>query len=145
MHRVIAGIFLSASARSVQVAEKPTELILLKNFGTCECDLLTIRKTQILRGASAPGHVHTSRLSAAPEVDRYSLVSYDIDALLDRAHAICGNDLGLDLWTPQPMGSQTVLAMGLPVEPPPLRIEPLVQSGSSHNRVDLVFFSDGCE
>ncbi len=31
------------------------------------------------------------------------------------------------------------------VEPPPLEIEPLIISGPSSNRVDLVFFSDGCE
>lgn len=30
------------------------------------------------------------------------------------------------------------------VPSPPLDIRPLVVSGSPHNRVDLVFFSDGC-
>ena len=31
------------------------------------------------------------------------------------------------------------------VDPPPLDIEPLITSGDSSNRVDLVFFSDGCK
>lgn len=30
------------------------------------------------------------------------------------------------------------------VEPPPLEIRPLIVSGDSSNRVDLIFFGDGC-
>lgn len=44
--------------------------------------------------------------------------------------------------------SQNVLAAelqsGQHVPSPPLEIEPLIVSGSESNRVDLVFFSDGC-
>lgn len=29
-------------------------------------------------------------------------------------------------------------------EPPPLEIRPLIVSGDSANRVDLIFFGDGC-
>lgn len=29
-------------------------------------------------------------------------------------------------------------------EPPPLEIRPLIVSGDSSNRVDLIFFGDGC-
>jgi hypothetical protein len=30
------------------------------------------------------------------------------------------------------------------VEPPPLEIQPLIINGPSDNRIDLIFFGDGC-
>ena len=37
-----------------------------------------------------------------------------------------------------------LVADGGPIKSPPLKIEPLILSGPSNNRVDLVFLSDGC-
>lgn len=40
--------------------------------------------------------------------------------------------------------AQQSLQMKPTVSPPPLEVEPLIITGPDTNRVDLVFFSDGC-
>ena len=109
------------------------------------CNVLSFGRTQHHKGLSdEPGHYIVESRRNSPH--RFDLLSYDSNLLWKKTRALCNfredlqihnqkvfSDLGLDNDS------------ALRDSSPSLRIEPLIQSGPSGNRVDLVFFSDGCE
>ncbi|KAI0682809.1 IgA peptidase M64-domain-containing protein [Cytidiella melzeri] len=126
-------------------ALKPFELVVLHDKST-HCEILSFRETQILRG-TANNAVYSTRLPTAAGGHRVSLVSYDAQAVWDSARSICTNDLVQWEGDAQPtvqrvLGTSKGMHSGS-VPPPDLQVSPLVVSGPSANRVDLVFFSDG--
>ncbi|GJE91909.1 IgA peptidase M64-domain-containing protein [Phanerochaete sordida] len=141
---------LAASAEHGRATDRPLELILLRdNEGIC--NVLTLRDTQKVRGLQA-GSVHTNRLQthAQPQSgeERVSLVSYDERALWAAAQAECSNTVipehaGQVLQQDALTAPHATYSDSFGGSAPPLQIEPLIQSGDSSNRVDLVFFADG--
>lgn len=130
--------------------KRPTELILERD-STGSCSFVAFRDTQVVRKLPE-GDVHVTKRDAMNGGERLNLVSYQEEAVWSKARELC-----TVLPTPEeayfsgsPIGSdaQRVLSAYIikdrPVKSPPLKIEPLIQSGPTNNRVDLVFFSDGC-
>lgn len=133
-----------ATPSSAQVTiNKPSELVLLRD-NSLSCQILAVRETQLLRG-TAPNAVHSTRLPTVDGEERLSFVSYDVTAIWNKARAMCKNDIPQQRWTEATDGLQHVLATTPYRKAPHLQISPLVVSGPSDNRVDLVFFADGCE
>lgn len=126
--------------------KKPSELIVLRD-ANARCQILSFRETQLLRRVD-DNTVHTTRLATADGGHRVSYVSYNVQAVWDKVNAECSNELMEGGWV-YAEGVQHVLGdsegFGMGVPPPELQVSPLVVSGPSANRVDLVFFSDGCE
>lgn len=130
---------------------RPVELVVLQDSeGTC--DILTWRDTQHVRGLPTGG-VHTSRLPTQSGQERISFISYDEHSLWHAAQSQCAtldrNALNLD--DTGQASQQSVLtnpqsrySTNLKGKAPPMQVELLIKSGDSSNRVDLVFFSDGC-
>ena len=147
----LAGIVL-ASIRPPHAVERPLELIVLRDRDET-CNVVTLRRTQRLRGL-LPEQVYTHRLPASSNRERVSFVAEREDLLWSAASQQCGHAFqqtcgvkNIDAGALQ----QAVLSAGKtpcfelsPTPAPPLSVKPLIQSGDSSNRVDLVFFSDGC-
>lgn len=132
-------------------ADRPLELTILRGVGSERggCELLGQRRTQKVRGLGRES-VHTSRAQTArPGEERVRLIAYDKEALWNAARNLCGNGFGVS-WADSKVQhtDQAVLVPPTLDKPsgnaPPLQVEPLIQTGPSSNRVDLVFFSDGC-
>jgi hypothetical protein len=127
-------------------SKRPFELIVLRDVDS-HCEILSLRETQILR--SATDKVHTTRLPLVTGGHRISFVSYDVEAIWSNARSMCANYLTDIPWAGSLDHTQHVLeahsSLHRPVSPPHLRVTPLVVSGHSSNRIDLVFFSDGCK
>ena len=134
-------------AFSLPQPKKPSELVVLRDEGL-RCTVLSFRETQILRGVTGDA-VYTTSLATVEGRQRVSYVSYDVSAIWNKAHLECANDLTEGLWVEgvedvqHTFHTSTSIRGGVP--PPELKVSPLVVSGPSSNRVDLVFFSDGCE
>lgn len=137
---------------------------------TTGCSFISVRQTQRETGRSdVPGY-YISERSPVPEFgsdltpgERLHVFAYDEGLLWSRAQWLCGNDIIPDhvittksadkTLSSSLVTSQDVLTSqrDLPIQDdvnfrtdPPLHIQPILVSGPSHNRVDLVFFSDGC-
>ncbi len=129
----------------------PFELQVVRGSATGKCDVITFRKTQIIRGLGS-GAAHVTSLRTVSGDDKLSIISYDEEALWDQATFLCkhgewmrgsvGRDMG---GVPSVAGQEVFSEISLSHAYPPLEIFPLIKSGSSSNRVDLVFFSDGCK
>lgn len=139
---------LAASLGASRSAGRPLELIFLRGKdGTC--DVLTVRQTQKVRGLRA-GEVHSTRLQTQlGGGERVSFVSYDERALWAAARADCSNTVA-PIYADGPTEQSALTGVGTPAysdnfggRAPPLQVEPLIQSGDSSNRIDLVFFADG--
>lgn len=129
-------------------ADRPLELTILRGVGNEEggCELLGQRRTQKVRGLGRDS-VHTSRAQTArPGEECVRFIAYDREALWNAAHSLCGDSFGASWEESEPQRTdQAVLVLDKPSgNAPPLQVEPLIQTGPSSNRVDLVFFSDGC-
>lgn len=128
---------------------RPLELIFVRSDeGTC--GIITSRHTQHLRGLKA-GAVHATRLPTQSGHQRVSLIAYDERSLWNAAQTECGDIFSHESLFSDVPSDQGVLTMppsmhseNFEGQAPPLQVEPLIQSGDSSNRVDLVFFSDGC-
>lgn len=108
--------------------------------GEGQCTNLSFRDTQRHRDVPLNG----SLVERSKTRDLVRIYGYDRDSMLLELSTICDDYASV---------KQTVLASAdsftLPLSPPlppppPLTIKPLIISGPSDNRVDLVFFSDGC-
>lgn len=134
---------------------RPWELTLKQSLSSGECTFFSLRQVQQYRDlVSIPSedqhHVirHEDKLSLGFEV--VNVVGYDRDRVKDKAVEICGSELSGSIAEEHGKyeGGGDQVTLGLPVkinsEVPKLEIEPLLESGPSNNRVDLVFFSDGC-
>lgn len=156
--RVAACLFLLAAtvlANPVEPApriEQPVELILLRDRDQT-CNVLALRHTQHIRGLH-PGLVHTERLPANNGQERVSFIAEDEELLWSAALQDCAKGLNQTCqgaWGSKNVPEQSIMSSSQELSqcafdktPPPLVIKPLIQSGPSTNRVDLVFFSDGC-
>lgn len=159
--------FISSCISQTLNTRRPKELVFERpqssDSAARACSLITLRETQAVRKLSE----HESYISiqrTATNSDRFSIISYEEEVVWSKAQDLCQSfqrtpnfprDLMLQdavQFPPEHMdASQTVLnALPFlgddsgPVQSPSLEIQPILQSGPSNNRVDLVFFSDGC-
>jgi hypothetical protein len=133
---------------------RPLELIVLRG-DNADCDMVTLRDTQHVRGIQG-GQVYTSRVPILETQEKISLIAYDEDSLWYAAGEECGATFVEKLRSASTVWdglAQNILTVPtrLPLygsnaweQAPPLEVVPLIKSGDSSNRVDLVFFSDGC-
>ena len=127
-------------------AARPWEVILEREpSGTCR--FITQRQTQIFRKLPRDGS-HVSKQKAVNGNEKINIIAHSKRIGWSKAYSLCPSleeDTHLGLSTQSVMdlsgSSMPVQSESLSI---PLKIEPLIQSGSSSNRVDLVFFSDGC-
>lgn len=119
------------------------------------CSTVQLREVGTYKGLSSiPGGVHIQNLTSEPP--RIRAYSHDADALWAEARKLCGDSsqwnfpVLVDTHTSASArfgAQQTVFTSNLEadLQYPPLEVHKIVQSGPSKNRVDLMFFSDGCE
>lgn len=139
---------------------RPWEFTLKQDIKDGNCTLFSIRQVQQYRdlALSIPsppifqpkGDLHIIRYDPDPTlgIEIVKVVGYDRGKVEDKAKALCGRTELWDLYETHQQQEQVTLRLrgvdNAGVEPPPLEIEALIESGPSNNRVDLVFFSDGC-
>lgn len=123
---------------------RPLEVILERPINSSICEVLAIRKSQTLRGIPN-GDVYSTELSTTTGGRRYSFISYDEGPLSAAVQSVCDNTPRDASWTWDGTDTQAAFRTRPPTKSPPLHISPLIQSGPSSNRVDLVFFGDGCK
>ena len=139
-------------ASSLHEKNLPFELQVIRGAATRECQVISFRKTQIIRGLG-PDESHVASLRTVSGDEKLSIISYREDALWTRAASLCEDSERVNRVVGRPstvmvnrVEGQKILSDNV-LSPayPPLEIFPLINSGSSANRVDLVFFSDGCK
>ncbi|EMD39663.1 hypothetical protein CERSUDRAFT_111969 [Gelatoporia subvermispora B] len=136
-----------------QPDNRPFELTIYRHPRSLGCSYATLRQTQIYRGILDDGH--TESLVTHSGDERLRFISHDLEGLRLRARSLChipdanagdqkekvlavtAGDSHAHLTLPDTLRNLAAL------EYPPLQVEPLITSGSSENRVDLVFFADG--
>jgi hypothetical protein len=114
------------------------------------CTVVSLTDTQNHRLLSNCSDVVVETTPARPGVssEKLQIIGYGIFNIWIRAKTICP-----DLATREAQGelshiishNQHVFSATRPTKQPQLEVHPLVVSGRSRNRVDLTFFSDGCE
>ncbi|KAI0718190.1 IgA peptidase M64-domain-containing protein [Cerioporus squamosus] len=126
---------------------RPYELIVHREPDTLRCTYLSLRDTQRFRALPEGSYTKTKRLHTGQE--RVQIIASDDLSAWGHAESLCG---GRDTWDfptlLYPNAPTTFPAAQAPLrtdheEAVPLEIEPLITSGDSSNRVDLVFFADG--
>ena len=153
MNRVLLDIWLAlalclTSGLAADISERPYELIVHREPDTQKCTHLALRETQHFRGLSDSGYFKSKRLESGEE--RIQFIAEEEQAVWERAESFCGEKHTWDFHTliptrPQVYGAEQVVLRPVHENVPQLEISPLVTSGDSSNRVDLVFFADGCE
>jgi hypothetical protein len=141
--RALPPLFaLAALARAVQVihdAPRGQELVVHRAFDG-ECTWVATRPVQTYKGSvrhdvrfvDARGQ-RVTESAAVAEYHRLWFAEGEDVRMQEAAQAMCGERaLG--------RGAQAVFSAPAPA----LRVEPLLVSGPSSNRVDLTFFADGC-
>lgn len=153
---LLSFILVGVSTGLLRSLLRPFELILVRD--NSKCSVVSIRHAQLHKGLleESGNYVIEKPRKTTPDFsEQFRIFSYDQEVLWAQARAICSNsDLKVDS---VPLAKQTVLQLQEQALPdtilvdlnwtsqiPPLHIEHLINSGASNNRVDLVFFSDGC-
>ena len=142
----------SLAANDHSFGQAVKELTLERRVDTRACTILSSRQLPKYRGLDSKTS-HSFRLSAQANSETFRVVARNDDTLWSRVHAECesvadqemqpGEGLSHDSsQKPFAFLSETQSSM---FPTPKLEIVPLLQTGSSSNRVDLVFFSDGCK
>lgn len=163
MHSVWQAIRCTlALALLCHAKRSPSELQVIRDSATGLCESVSLHETQVHKGLDkslAHGEqyiIETSKFtSGLPEhrvLERIRVFSYNKAALRDHARSYCDQDERDGSFTTHDTlggqrmqdASQTFMQSGSH-DIPPLEIHPLIQSGPSDNRVDLVFFADGCK
>jgi hypothetical protein len=161
LQQVLVALILTTLCTGIlQSAHRPFELVLAVHEGS-KCSVVAVRHTQHHKGLSSnePRHyvVEKSRKPARGLDEQLHIFAFHQEVLWARlgALSIC-NDI---LWDKSvPLGPNEIsteapqrVLSSIPVDGvdwkahvPPLHIERLIESGPSNNRVDLVFFADGC-
>ncbi|TFK93297.1 hypothetical protein K466DRAFT_478926 [Polyporus arcularius HHB13444] len=143
-------LFLSAAVFVLaDDAFRPFELIVHREPDTLCCTHLALRETQPFRGLPEGGYTTSRVLEAGQE--RIHFIAREEDSVWARAEALCGDKHTWDFHTlVHDTASLTfdvrpgqVVLRPAQEDPVPLEVEPLITSGDSDNRVDLVFFADG--
>ena len=156
MKRALLDIFglalYAASALTADVAERPYELIIQRDPNTLRCSHLALHETQHFRGLSELGYLKSKVLETGEE--RIQFIAEEEEIVWERAESFCGPR---DTWDFHTLIRSAATshdnaddANQLVLRPQqstslPLEVFPLIKSGDSSNRVDLVFFADGCE
>ena len=157
------GVAVLAACLAVHATtSRPYELLIYRQGNSQTCTLATLQKAQEHRGSRTYGYVGAKKLESSEERLRYVVKARE-DAWL-HLETSCGpqDSWGFPILTdtyPRPLTSgQLRTELGSPAQqdvlvlPEPARglfplefeLEPLVKSGHSSNRVDLIFFADGC-
>ena len=146
----------------VNASSRPYELLIYRDRNSFACSLATLKSVQEYRGLKAYGFLGTKELSDTEE--RLRFLQRSREEAWSHLLQLCGPQ---DTWgfpvltdaSSQPLvGSQALTELKTLNEqdiftlPQPTRelfplefeLQPLVKSGHSSNRVDLMFFSDGC-
>ena len=137
----------TAALTATDVA-RPYELVLNRNTGTLQCTFLSVRQTQLFRALSDEGYTKSRLLPTGGE--RIQYIVAEEGHVWERAESICGEQHTWNFQTlfgrgVRPAVGYNAMEVGSAQDDPlPLQIEPIVTSGHSSNRVDLVFFGDGC-
>ncbi|KAI1786873.1 IgA peptidase M64-domain-containing protein [Ganoderma leucocontextum] len=134
------------SAFAADITERPYELIVQREPDTLKCTHLALRETQHFRGLTDSGYFKSKLLESGEE--RIQFVAEAEQAVWERAESLCGEKHTWDFHTlipaePQAHETDQVVLRPLQDNAPPLEVFPLITSGDSSNRVDLVFFADG--
>ncbi|KAI0754586.1 IgA peptidase M64-domain-containing protein [Daedaleopsis nitida] len=132
---------------------RPYELIVHRDTdSTHQCTHLALRQTQLFRALPDGGYLKSKVLKSGEE--RTQFIAWEEDRVWTLAESLCGKR---DTWSNfQPLIQSDVrLAATSEAESEqsilrpcsdnalPLKVEPLITSGDSGNRVDLMFFADG--
>ena len=151
---VLFILLISSSGLSSLISGPlPRELLLERDPSSGTCSLIAQRDTQIFRKLPQDGS-HVSRQETVNGRERLSVIAQDDVHSWARAYTLCTSFGGPAPQSHDPtrLAAQDVLSISSiqtvddePVKGPPLEVEPLILSGASSNRVDLVFFSDGCK
>ena len=91
---------------------------------------------------------NSGRARGAGKLERIRVFSNDTRVLKDYSTALCGHDDRGTFPIYDTLPREGGADEGIKVtggDVPPLEIRPISESGDPSNRVDLVFFSDGCE
>lgn len=149
----LAFASLILAEQSLWSKSRPFELQLIRNTETGACNPISLRDTQTVRGLRDDS-AHITKLSTSTGDEKVSIIAYDKAILWERATSLCGSDWPQVHDTQSPQANyalQEVLhpasaVVATHIAPTPaLEIYFLGESGPSSNRVDLVFFSDGCK
>ncbi|KAI0655583.1 IgA peptidase M64-domain-containing protein [Cubamyces menziesii] len=154
---LLASLICAASSGATGNTSKLFELVIIREPDTLQCKHLSVRETHQYRGIPREGLFSNRILDTGEE--RIRFVAHGRDTVWDRAERLCGeshtwgfhvllqnpelrvsDDIGQTVL--QPSGGVAHSAEA-DLDIPPLEIFPLVTSGESSNRVDLVFFADG--
>jgi hypothetical protein len=148
----VALVLARFSVGILQSTRRPFELILAipEDSG---CSVLSVRQTQHHKGLSEQlgNHVIEISRNTMTKLDRQvRIFAFDQEVLWSQARSICGNEIAPPGPTQIPIEHRQKF-LKKPIDDddwltpaPPLHVERLVESGPSNNRVDLVFFADGC-
>ncbi|KAI9064597.1 hypothetical protein FKP32DRAFT_1591227 [Trametes sanguinea] len=133
---------------------RPFELVVIRDPDSLRCNHVALQQIPRFRGLPEEGYFKTKPLDTGEE--RVQFITRNRALALRRAERLCGPK---DTWDFQVLfqdefarseegNNQVVLQATSPVvhadiHIPPLEIEPLITSGDSSNRVDLIFFADG--
>ena len=141
-------LFVSAVLAHNSEDLRPYQLIIHREPATLRCTYLTLRQTQQFR--SLPVNGYTRILQQHTGEERMQYIVREEDRAWTRAERICGNrhtwDFPTLLETSDSLSTAIEQAVLRPSqnEPITIEVERLIISGDSSNRVDLVFFADGC-
>jgi hypothetical protein len=161
----VISMLIGLSTAILQSTRRPFELVLAIHEDST-CSVVSVRQTQHHKGLSdQPGHyvVERSRKLTARLDEELRVFAFDQEVFRELGSIGCGtqarstrDDIAWDEFTSfgltgiSAASRQTVMSK-IPVDAvdwntrvPPLHIERLIESGPSNNRIDLVFFSDGC-
>ena len=153
---VLTGLLLQSLLGLAEDVRQPYELTVIRDAGTLKCMHVALRETQLFRALPDNGYTTTELLETGQ--DRLHFIARDKESVWARAEDLCGDKYTWDFHTlvhnnillPSRFESdagkdQAIFKVYQTQEDPiSLEVEPLITSGDSENRVDLVFFADGC-
>ncbi|KAI0642983.1 IgA peptidase M64-domain-containing protein [Trametes meyenii] len=153
---ILTCLLLSILSGAIQF---PSELVIIRRPGPSpKCEHIALRRKQHFRGLPKEGHYKRKTLETGNEHIRY--ITRDEDLIWALAEDVCGKRSTWDFQAlieersssstnlEPPQGQEILHSIyekpfGGPSDVPSLEIQPLITSGDSTNRVDLVFFADG--
>lgn len=135
---------------------RPFELLIYRNPETLACSHVSVRETQVFMNLPHEGYLDAFVTEHGDE--KIQFIHSDVDFLHHEISSLCGEEYPRDHYDgvlsslSQTSDEQVVLGNGGPGSSInrnahldlDVEIHELVRSGPSDNRVDLVFFSDGC-
>ncbi|KAG0704847.1 IgA peptidase M64-domain-containing protein [Suillus ampliporus] len=157
MKTLLATAFALVAGAGAHWNSRPYQLTIRREPNASSCDIVSFGETQLHKSLLpvTSGHVIRQQnivpsAGSLGDEEIIHFLSYSTNELWLRAQLECSNDLSFvgqsvhnGFETQVTFGDQRILHGTLDVLVPPLEIVGLLQSGSSDNRIDLAFFSDG--